>query len=134
MPDDFVAVVLAIEGVASFVGDRVFPNRLPVQVWDSDDPRPCLCYFASTDQPQRTSCGADDLVLEHFTFHAAAASYNVARAIGDALSAGAVGFRGVSGSTRFEPVFLEAEFDGEPEPEPGCYIRTVQLGCWRRST
>jgi hypothetical protein len=132
MPDDFVALVMDSEDVTDLIGDRIFPNVVPRQVWDGPDRRPCLSYRSEVDAPGLTFCETDDLRTERFTVACQGFTYDGVRELARAFVAAVLDFSGVSGGSDIDRVTLDFEFDS-PDFEPGIYQRIVRVAVAYRS-
>lgn len=128
---DFRSLILAQSGMSALVAGRVFPLRIPEEVWDSATQKPCIVYRTSSTNRGATFCGTDELVAETAQVDCYARSYDAAKALGDAVGQ-VVDFRGIVGETLFGPVFIQTEFDSM-DPEPGLFRRTLLLIVWNRS-
>jgi hypothetical protein len=134
MPGDLVAVIESHTDVTALIGDRIFPLVCPSSTFaNPQDRRPCIVYRTSSAIRGKTFCSTDGLVQEFFTFDCYALTYDVAKALSEALIAALVDYSAVSGSTRVEAVFLENEFD-LLDMEPGLYRRNLSFTVWHRSS
>lgn len=129
MPADLIAVLEGNSDIAGMVADRIYPNVLPLEVWDSTQRRPNICYFVADEPRERTFCGADDLRCSHYMLHCSALTYDEAVTLADAVDACLEDLDVVSGETAIGPVHSEVALDN-PEPEPGIYTKTVQFAVW----
>lgn len=128
---DFRTLMLAQAGVSALVGARVYPVRVPDEVWDSPSERPCVAYRTSGVDRGQTFCATDTLKAERVEVDCYARTYDGARDLATAISQ-MVDFRGQVGETLFGPVLLDSEVD-LMDLEPGLFRRLLIFTVWNRS-
>jgi len=122
--------MLAQTGVSAIVGARVFPVRIPSEVWDSATKKPCLAYSVLDVARSQTFCETIPLQNDSVTVNCYARTYDDCQNLANAIK-GVIDFRGLVGQTKFKAVFLETESDSL-DIEPGLYLRILTFAVWNR--
>lgn len=77
-------------GVTQLVGDRVYPEIIPEQIFDAASQRPCIVYRRQSVERERTLCSTDSKVQSTFALdcyaRTAAGAEDVAQAVRVALT------------------------------------------------
>lgn len=116
-------------GVASFVGNRVFPLLIPQHTYDESTKLACLVYSKVSDSRQQTLCGTDSVLAASYQIDCYAANFLKAKQTAAAVRAAMIDFGGEWSGTTVKNVHLETEFD-LMDPEPGLFRVSQSYRIW----
>lgn len=115
--------------VYSFVGDRIYPDRIEQQNPDDRQVMPCAVFQLAGAEYQAKFCETDELVGGAYQMDIYGPDRDqviaAARAIRQRLS----DYRGQMGAGRVSKVLLQNQFNGL-DPDPGLYRRTQLYTIW----
>lgn len=116
-------------GVASFVGNRVFPLMIPQHVYDEATRLSCLVYSKVSDIRGITFCGTDTVPATSYQIDCYAASFLKSKQLAAAVRSALIDFGGMWNGTTIKNVHLETEFD-LLDPEPGLFRVSQSYRIW----
>lgn len=116
-------------GVASFVGNRVFPLLIPQHVHDESTKLSCLVYSKVSDSRNVRFCGTDTFVAATYQVDCYAASFLKSKQLAAAVRSAMIDFGGSWNGTTIKNVHLETEFD-LVDPEPGLFRVSQSYRIW----
>ncbi len=94
-----------VSGVASLIGDRIYPVRAP-QGWL----RPYIVWQRSSIERQQLYCGADGVTLGEYQFSCYGTTYEQASDVHEAVRNSMQDFSGFMGDVFVKHAFLREDF------------------------
>jgi hypothetical protein len=128
---DLRSLLLDQSDIVAMVQDRIFPSIIPKERWDVDSKKPCIVYSGDGIDRTYTFCGNVKLHADIININAYSISYDTTAQLAAEIAT-LEGFKGIVGSTKIGPVFLENEID-LLDLEPGLYRRLLTFTIWNRS-
>lgn len=128
---DFRSLILAQPGMVAAIAARIYPVKVPAEVWSDASMRPCVVYRTEGVDRSSTFCGTIGLKRDTVQVSCYARTHDACRALAE-LVAQMVDFHGVVGDTHFATVRLESESD-LLDLEPGLFHRLMTFTIWNRS-
>lgn len=116
--------------VAALCGDRIFAGLIPQHDYADLSRMPCCVFQRVGGARTQRICGQDRLVTGTYQVDSYAPKFEDAVALADAIRRRLVDYLGPMGSVSVKGVFLDADFDAGPEPEPGLYRRSQTYSVW----
>jgi len=126
MQTDFRTKILADATVSSLMGDRLYAGLLPERVV-----LPAGFWITPTSQPQMAHSGVTGLTQSRVQVDLYAATSLAVTQLGKAVVTAVNGYKGTTGSTVFDSVINDNQFDGV-EPLMNRYRYTVDFIIWHK--
>lgn len=115
--------------VASFIGDRIYPDRLPQQHPDDPKVMPAAVFQLAGAEYQAKFCETDGLVGGAYQMDIYGADRDEVLAAARAIRQRLSDYRGQMGAGRVSKVLLQNQFNGL-DPDPGLFRRTQLYTIW----
>lgn len=123
------ALLAADAGVSAIANDRIYPQVIPSENFDSLSKKPCIVYRRGGVERQPLLCGTSPTMRSLFVVDCYAKTYAGAESLANAVRAAVVDFQGTVLGVIIRTVHLEGEFD-LLDIEPGLHRVSMQLNIW----
>lgn len=123
------AFLSAEAGIAAIAGDRIWPEVIPDQVFDTASKRPCLVYRRNSAARSVTFCRTVGLIASTFDIDCYAKTYDGAEQLAAAVRSALTDYTGMMGSVPVNRVFLDQDFD-LLDIEPGLFRVVLTFTIW----
>lgn len=117
----FYQFLLNDSGIAAIAGNRIWHLVVPNQAFDGTTKRPGTVYRLDDRESSQTFCGVDSLRNSRFSVDHYAKTSEQADALAQATADALEDFSGDMEGTQVSAVFLENEFDPDPDLDPGLF-------------
>lgn len=127
------ALLTTTAAITAIIGDRVYPEIIPEQVFDAASQRPCLVYSRQSVIRDRTLCATDSRVQSTFSIDCYARTSQAAEELAQQVRVALTDYRGTSEGVTILDAALEGDSDFL-DIEPGLFRVMLTFRFWHTET